>query len=158
MGDSSSLIPPAASETRAFPLPQLGFIWITSGQASLNPGEAETRSHNTTHAVTTQGSAAQNYGKKNKWWKLEQIQNLSTKHLTFNEKGLFRQNSLSSKTCLTESRQQSCCVFHHLRYSPSGKCICWDKGIILMCWYFITKTYVENFPSKLLNQTGLLIK
>lgn len=87
-----------------------------------------------------------------------QNQNLSTKHFSFNEKSLFRQNSLSSKNCLAELRRQSCCVFHHLRCSSSGKGICWDKGIILTCWYFTTKTCVKIFHQNCWGKRGFWLK
>lgn len=124
----------------------LGSTWIISGQSRakqrLDPALLHILS-----LQEAQWSIAHNSNKKltvKTWAK----PNLSTKHFSFNEKNLFRQNSLSSKNCLTELRRQNCCVFHHLRSSPSGKCICCDKGIILMCWHFTAKAYVKIFHQK----------
>lgn len=74
---------------------------------------------------------------------LSKKQDLSTKHFGFNGKSLFRQNSLLSKNL---SRGSKADVFFITWHVPSsGKHIYWDKGIILMCRYFTTKTCVKIF-------------
>lgn len=134
----------------------LGFIWIISGQTSSSKGQrrglipypytfCHHRRHNDSLHITVQQKISSKNPSESKTCP-QSISVLMTRIC-------LDKFSIIKKNCLIEPRQQSCCVFHHLRCSPSGKHICWDKGIILSCWCLPTKTYVKFFHQ---NRSGEL--